>query len=213
MRSKFVIVSCLAAAGLGAAVGSFAVARGQENKGGAPEMKLPPGWTMDDMKACMDAGTPGEMHKFLTAHAGTWTGKVTQWMAPGAEPEYSDCTSTTTAIMDGRFTKCEVSSTMGGMPFNGFGIYGYDNVSKKFVASWIDSMGTGIMQGTGERSADGKTLTWNYTANCPIAKKAVPMREVDHFTSDKSFTMEMFGVEPKSGKEFKAMVIEFTRKN
>lgn len=32
---------------------------------GAPELKLPPGWTAEDMQACMLAGTPGKMHEFL----------------------------------------------------------------------------------------------------------------------------------------------------
>jgi len=30
------------------------------------------------------------------------------------------------------------------MMFKGMGMEGYDNVKKKFVASWIDNMGTGI---------------------------------------------------------------------
>ena len=30
------------------------------------------------------------------------------------------------------------------MQFKGMGVEGYDNVKKKFVASWIDNMGTGI---------------------------------------------------------------------
>ncbi len=36
------------------------------------------------------------------------------------------------------------------MPFHGIGTEGYDNVRKKFMASWIDNMGTGIllMEGT-----------------------------------------------------------------
>ena len=30
-----------------------------------PEMKLPPGWTEEDMKACMAAATPGKMQALL----------------------------------------------------------------------------------------------------------------------------------------------------
>ena len=82
----------------------------------------------------------------------------------------SECKATITSMMDGRFTRCEVEGEMPGMgPFNGFGIYGYDNVSQKFVGSWIDNCGTGIMQGTGEMSADGKVMTWNMELASPSA--------------------------------------------
>src|SRR6476660_5762142 len=73
--------------------------------GAAPEMKLPPGWTDADMQACTVAATPGKMHERLTSAAGTWAGKNTMWMYPGADPMTSDCTMTVTPILDGRFVK------------------------------------------------------------------------------------------------------------
>jgi len=75
----------------------------------------------------------------------------------------------------------------------------------------IDNQGTGIMNGTGELSADGKVLTWTYTFNCPLTKKPTPMREIETITGDKTKTLEIYSVEPKSGKEYKMMVIEFTK--
>jgi len=175
-------------------------------------MKLPPGWTEADMKACMDAGTPGPMHQWLAEGAGTWTGKVKHWMAPNTEPETSECTSTVTALPDGRFTRCEVNGDMPGMgPFHGVGVYGFDNVSQKFQGTWFDNCGTGMMIGTGDLSTDGKTLTWSYTYNCPITKKPTIMREIERRTGKDSFTLEMFGPEIKTGKEFKMMEIQFTR--
>jgi hypothetical protein len=38
------------------------------------------------------------------------------------------------------------------------------------------------------------------------------MREVETVTGPNSKTLEMFGTDPKSGKEFKMMRIELTRK-
>jgi len=73
-------------------------------------------------------------------------------------------------------------------------------------------MRSGIMNGTGELSTDGKVLTWKYNYNCPITKKPTVMREVQTHTGPDTFTLEMFGVEPHSGKEFKCMEIAFTRK-
>lgn len=186
----------------------------KDNKAPAqPEMKLPPGWTMDDMKACMEAGTPGKMHEWLAKSAGTWAGKTTMWMGPGGETQKSECTANFTSIMGNRYLSCEIKGDMPGMgPFLGQGTYGFDNVLGKFVSTWIDNQGTGIMFGTGELSKDGKTLTWQFTYNCPINKKPVSMREVDTVVDDKTRTLEMFGPDPKSGKEYQMMKIEFTKK-
>jgi hypothetical protein len=185
----------------------------KDKAAGAPEIKPPPGWTEDDMKACMMAGTPGKMHEQLARDVGTWQGKHTMWMYPGAEPMKSECTSVVTSIMDGRYNKVEISGDLPGMgPFKGFGINGFDNVSQKFVSTWIDNMSTGIMTGTGELTQSGKTMTWNYTYQCPITKKPATVREVETYTSTNTKTFEIFGAEPKSGKEYKMVSIEFTKK-
>jgi hypothetical protein len=167
------------------------------------------------MQACMLAGQPGEMHKLLAKSAGTWSGKCTMWMGPGTDAlPASDCTFTFTPIMDGHYLKAEMVGDMPGMgPMNGFSLYGFDNVSQKFVSNWIDNHSTGIMNGTGDLSADGKTLTWNYTANCPITRKPTVMREIEHITSDTTRKLEMFTTDPKSGKEYKMMVIDLTKKS
>ncbi len=212
---KLFISALIAAVGLAAVVGSVAIADSSEGSKGAgkPEMKLPDGWTEADMQACMIAGAPGKMHEHLAKNVGVWQGKNTMWMAPGAEPMKSESTSTFTSIMDGRYVKCETAGEMPGMgPYNGMGIYGFDNVSKKFVSNWVDNHSTGIMNGVGELSDDGKTMTWNFTFNCPITRKPAVLREVETITGPDTKTLEMFSADPKSGKEFKMMVIEFTKK-
>jgi hypothetical protein len=229
-RHAFVVPACLTLIGAAAVAGAIALAQpGSGAKppaapapgramppantppAGAPQ--LPAGWTPEDMQACIAAGTPGPMHKFLAEGAGSWTGKNTMWMAPDAPPVVTDCSSTVTTIMGGRFTKCEMSGDMPGMgPFMGLGMYGFDNVTQKFQSSWIDNEGTGMMFGTGELSSDGKTLTWNYSMSCPLTKKATTMREIEKITGKDTRTLEMFGADPKTGKEFKMMEIVLTRK-
>lgn len=211
--SKLLSSSLLA---LSLVVGSFAIAgdKPQDSKAGAgqPEMKLPPGWTQEDMQACMVAATPGKMQEHLAKNAGVWSGKNTMWMAPDTEPMKSECTATYSTIMDGRFLKCDIIGEMPGMgPFTGFGVYGFDNVSQKFQATWLDNMGTGMATGTGELSADGKTLTWVLHYTCPITKKPVSMREIETITGPTTKTLDMFGIDPKSGKEFHMMRIDFTK--
>lgn len=212
---KLFVPALLVLACLTAAVASIAFAQqsGDSKSAALPDLPLPPGWTEADLQAMMAAGTPGPQHAFLGKGAGEWTGKVTTWMYPDAEPMTSECTCTVTPIMDGRYFHCEITGAMPGMgPYHGAGVYGFDNVTRKFVTSWIDNHSTGILNGTGELSDDGKKITWNYMYNCPIAKKPVPMQEIETFTGPDTKTLEMFGAEPKSGKEFQMMRIELTRK-
>jgi len=49
---------------------------------------------------------------------------------------------------------------MMGMPFEGIGINGYDNLKKKFVSTWIDNMGTMIVMSTGTFDPATKTFTY-----------------------------------------------------
>jgi hypothetical protein len=201
------------AAGLVALTGlvNFAVAATDANSpaGEAPSI---PGMTAEDMQKFAAASTPGEMHKFLQKDVGNWRCKTTMWMSPDSEPMTSEGTSTAKSLMDGRFTQVEMNGEMPGMgPYHGIGIYGYDNVSKQFVSTWIDNMGTGMMNGVGELSDDGKTLTWEFTGNCPVAGKQITMREVETTTGPNTKTLEMFGTPPHGGDEYKMMSIELTR--
>jgi hypothetical protein len=190
-------------------------AAAQPDKAGAQkgdkQMQPPPGMSEADMQAMMAAATPGPMHAHLQKSVGNWTGKVKMWMAEGAEPQLSDCTTTISSLMDGRFTKCETKGSMGEMPFQGIGIYGYDNVAQKFQSTWIDSMGTGMATGTGTLSPDGKTLTWTCSYNCPIKKGPITMREIERYTGPNTMVLEMYAPDPKTGKEFKTMEIACTR--
>jgi hypothetical protein len=216
-RRKLIAPALLAALGLATVVGSIAIAEPASDAkpaaAGQPEMKLPPGWTEDDMKACMIAATPGKMHERLARDVGTWQGKSTMWMPGVSEPTTHECTMTISSLMDGRYFKGEMAGVVPGMgPYSGMGIMGFDNVSQKFVANWLDNHSTGIMNGTGELSPDGKTVNWKYDYNCPITKKPTVMRQIETNTEDGKKTLEMFGIDPKSGKEFKMMRIELAKK-
>jgi len=164
----------------------------------------------DDMKAMMAAATPGETHKMLARSAGNWTATVTMWMQPGAPPTTSTANATNEVIMGGRYLRQKATGTVMGMPFQGEGVTGYDNVKKQFVNSWIDNMGTGIMTMTGTYDEATKSITYTGSMADPMTGKDSPFREVWKFTDDNHQVMEMYY--PMEGKEFKAMEISYTRK-
>lgn len=123
------------------------------------------------MKAYMEYATPGDAHKALSNLVGTWTAKVTTYMDPSGKPVEQTGTSTYKMIMDGRYLLEEVLSEFQGQKFQGMGLYGYDKGTQKYHSTWVDTMGTGIMSGTGSSSDGGKTIEWTSTAYDPLAKK------------------------------------------
>jgi len=213
--TKLLSLASVAAAGLALVIATAVIAEQATDSTdtGQPDTKLTSEWAETDAQTYMLAGAPGKMHEHLAKGVGVWDCKTTMWMAPDTEPVQSVGTTTVTSVMDGRYIQCEIAGEMPGMgPYLATGFYGYDNVAKTFVSTFIDNHSTGIMNGVGELSDDGKTLTWKFTFNCPITGKPAVIREVETITGENTKTLEMFGTDPKSGKEFKMMSIEMTRK-
>ena len=162
------------------------------------------------MKAWMSYMTPGDMHKMLAKDDGQWNEEVTLWMAPGAPPTKSTATVTNKMIMGGRYQESKHTGTMMGMPFEGYGLVGYDNARKVFVSSWIDNMGTGIMFMEGKWDEKTKTINFTGKATDALTGKEIAVRETFVLIDPNKQKMEMFMTQ--DGKEHKSMEIVFTRK-
>jgi hypothetical protein len=162
-------------------------------------------------KAWKENMTISEQHKMLAKAAGTWTGDVTMWMADGAPPMKSTSSTVTKSIYGGLYQQTNHSGDMMGMPFEGMSLMGYDNLKKEFFSTWIDNMGSGIYVSTGAWDAATKTINLTGTMRCMNGQDA-QMREVFIMTDDDHQTMEMYGPDPKTGKEYKSMEIKYTRK-
>ena len=172
----------------------------------------------EEMKQMMEMAKLNENHKLLATTAGTWSYTVKMWMDPTAKPTESSGTATRKAIMDGRYVSGEYTGKfkMPGadgkiteMNFIGMSMDGYDNVKKKFVSGWVDSMGTGIM--TMDGTYDAATKTFTYTGEyemMPGMKEKV--RQVIKMTDATHMTMEYY--EDRGQGEAKTMEINYTRK-
>jgi Protein of unknown function (DUF1579) len=167
-----------------------------------------------DMQAVMEVygrlATPGAPHKLLAKMAGSWNTKTKAWMEPDQAPMESAGTSEQKMILGGRFLQQEFTGDMMGSPFTGIGVNGYDNHTKKYVSTWMDSMGTGIYFFEGTASEDGKTITQECRYDDPI-KGPMTWRAVTKIPDDNTQLFEMYGID-KTGKEEKMMEITYTRK-
>ena len=172
------------------------------------------------MTQMMELSKLNENHKLLADLAGTWSYTVKMWMNPdpNAKPEESKGTAVRKSMMDGRFFVVDVSGKMEmpgadgkkkEMTFKGMGIDGYDNVKKKFVGTWMDNMGTGVMMSEGDYDPATKTFTYasEYEA---IPGMKTKIREVVKVVDKNHHTFEWY--ENRGGQEVKTMEINYTRK-
>ncbi len=167
-----------------------------------------------DMQAMMEVykkvATPGPPHKMLASLVGSWTTKTKGWMEPDKPPMEGTGTCEQKMILGGRYLQQDYSSEMMGSPFTGINVIGYDNHTKKFVSTWIDSMSTGIYYFEGNASADGKTITQRCSCDDPVQGPII-WRSVTKFVDDDTQEYEMY-ITPKAGKEKKMMEMTVTRK-
>jgi hypothetical protein len=155
--------------------------------------------------------TPGEAHKMMAAMEGEWTGDITMWMKPGAEPMKSTATAVNKMIMGGRYQLSTHKGDFGGMPFEGQSTLAYDNAKKTYISTWIDNMGTGIMVMEGTYDSTTKTTTTKGRMVNPENFKEMDVRETYQIIDENTHMMSMY-CNGYDGKEYKNMEIKFTRK-
>ena len=179
-------------------------AMAKDKKGGKPI----------DKEAMMELwkqlGTPGEPHKLFATLAGSWTTTTKEWMEPGKPAMESSGTAEMKMLLDGRFLYQEFNGQMMGQPFNGIGIDAYDNMTKKYVTAWMDSMGTGIFLMEGNASTDGKTITLRGSHPEPGGGK-MTHRAVWKIIDANNQTFDMYGAH-HGHKEMKMLEITYHRK-
>ena len=162
------------------------------------------------MEAYQKAGAPGAEHQRMADIAGTYDLSIKSWHGPGAEPTTDNGTATRKMIMGDRVLVEEVSSQMMGQPFTGHAMSGYDNVSKKYWSTWIDSMSTGVM--TSEGTCDASmACSFTGTYNDAMSGQPKTVRMTSRWTDASTEVFEMHGPGP-DGKEMKMMEITYRKR-
>jgi len=155
--------------------------------------------------------TPGDMHKWLASCDGKWDAEMTFWMGPDAKPTPGGKSSVENKmVLGGRYQVSEYKGKMMGMDYEGHGTMAYDNAKKKFINTWIDNTGTGMMYMEGTYDAPAKTINFTGKMVDPNTGEDCDMRQVFKAIDDKNQLMEMYT--SVNGKEFKSMEIKFTKK-
>ena len=162
------------------------------------------------MKAYEAAAKPGPEHATIAKTAGKWTCTVKSWMDPAGEPMVSEGTEESEMIMGGRYLQSHFKGSMMGRPFDGMGLLGYDNVKKKYVGTWMDSMSTGIMSYEGDYDAQKKAIVCHGSFADAGTGKEQKATLVTRMIDDDHHVFEMWGPDP-TGKDVKWMEIASSR--
>lgn len=181
---------------------------------GAQESREPPAMSPEE-RALVEKWsaftTPGAEHAWLAERVGTWTARVKVWATPDSEPQIFEGTAEYRMILGGRFLEDRTTATFDGGAFEGLGYTGFDNLKKKFVYAWMDSMGTSIF--TGEATLDPATGVLTSVSEAPdlATGKYKKIRGTETRIDANTFRSEMFDTTP-DGKEFRSMESVYRRK-
>lgn len=156
------------------------------------------------------ATAPGPQQKALEQFVGHWTSHVSMQMDPTKPAEESTGTADGEMILGGRFVQVIHKGTVMGQPFEGRMLCGYDNVAKKYVASWVDNLGTSIVHYDGTYDKVGKRLLMGATFIDPMSRKPIHVKSVTSFLSATSWTYDEY-IPGADGKDRKTMTITFKK--
>jgi hypothetical protein len=210
MRKGWMAFAAVGLVGLGFTAGQV---MSQDMGGG--EKKDPAGGdagqpSPEEAAAWMKYMTPGPEHEQMAAMTGDWNASVKMWMDPKAPATESAGTAKFRMIFGGRYQVQEFSGSMMGMPFEGFGIGGFDNALKEHFGTWCDSMGTGIMLARGKADEKG-VVTCTGTMTDHVAKP-YDIREVITHKDKDTMIFEMYIKGGEHKEEVRMMEITYTRK-
>ncbi len=148
---------------------------------------------------------PGPEHAHLKTMEGTWD----TVMDMGGQKAKG--TATYKSVCGGMWIANDFESELGGVPFQGHGMDGYDQQRKKHIGYWFDSMTSAPMTMEGNYDADHKVLTMSGTSPGPDGKP-VKFRTTTEMKGADQMTFQMFMAGASDGKEELAFTIEYTRR-
>ncbi len=152
---------------------------------------------------------PGKVHQMLAKADGKWDAEISFYANPDQASVVNKATCENRMILGGRYQQSIYKGVIDKLPFEGQGTLAYDNAKKIFISTWIDNMGTGVMQLEGTFDEATNTLNMKGRATDAVTGKDIIVRETMKIVDDNTQQMEMF--DTKDGKETKTMSILLKR--
>jgi len=161
------------------------------------------------MAQWQEAMTPSAGHARLMPMVGTWRATTTFTMAPGAPEQVHGGTSVHRLVLGGRHLEQIYKGMSMGMPFEGIGYTGFDNVKKRYVGTWMDTFGTGVMNSVGVGRPTDERIDFVCEATEPSGKTKV-FDAIVRIKNHGRHSYEMWTKGP-NGKSYRVMLVEYER--
>ena len=142
---------------------------------------------------------------------GTFDVKVRVWLDPSKPPVESSATAVATWVLGNRYVQQMLSGYIGGEPWSGISYAGFDNVTKKYVSTYMDTGSTGMEWYTGTLDADGTHGRMTATIADEVTGKPKTLELRLTIAANGDRVTELWQ-EDATGKMFKVMELQFTRK-
>jgi hypothetical protein len=158
------------------------------------------------LSGCVSA-QDSEIGKILRRDVGTWDAEVKMFADLAAPPEVTKGVETN-FLVGPYWLISHFKGKIMGADFEGSSQTGYDQASKKFVGTWVDSMSPHPMKMEGTWDEKTQTMTSTGTGKDPNGSEA-KHKMVLVYNKDGSRNFTMFGY--INGAEVKMMEIKYTR--
>jgi hypothetical protein len=172
-----------------------------------------PAWAGGPSEAAMQqwiaSTTPVEQHAQLAKLVGNWRIRQRDWREAG-EP-WNDATGTASfrKILGGRFVVQEITTSLQGHPYHGWGVIGYDRDAEKYVAAWMDDFGTSLLRLEGDPGAkqDGFAVS-GYLGPAGDPRARWTMKQL--WKDDDHQVIEWWGPD-REGRPMKKVEVDYER--
>lgn len=161
------------------------------------------------MMKMMELAAPGKPHQQLMALAGDWTVAARMRMGPDAPWSDMEMKVKSQAALGGRWLISKVSGDMGGMPFDGLHIEGYNNLKQQYEAYWTDSMSTWFVTTSGKVDEHGAREMKGVMIDF-VSPEGRPYRSVTTYQDADHYRTVMFDTIPPVG-DVEMMTMDFSR--
>jgi len=192
---------CLSALLLGSA--AFAPAQDRPAQKPAGDQAL--------VTALQSAMTPGEGQKKLEFMVGTFDVKIRTWLDPSGPPIESTATAVCNWVLGNRYVQQMLAGYVGGEPWSGIGYAGFDNVSKTYVSTYMDTGSTGMEWYSGTMDAAGKLAKLTGTTHDEVTGKPLALEMRLSVAPNGDHVTELWEGD-LTGKMAKIMELQYTRK-
>ncbi len=169
------------------------------------------------MEQMMKLAMPGKEHKEMMETVGNWDTTMRYRMSPDGPWDSASGKAKVQNALGGRYLVEKVSFNMMGMESEGLLIMGFDNLTKKYQAVWLDTMSTRMTYSEGAMDKNGVTEMTGTMVDF-ITPEGRPYRHVTTRKNKDHILVEMYDAIPESPSQptpkeatVKVMELEYVR--